>query len=58
MGQNATGEGEGSPEEPEQDLELSFYSDDSYEYVPWSQEVADISSFKNKYRLVIPSLAF
>ena len=41
----------------EQD-ELSFYSDDSYEYVPINHDLARISKFKNVNGIRIESLNF
>ena len=38
--------------------QISFYSDDSYEYCPFDDDLAAISSFKNKFNLIIPLLDF
>ena len=46
------------PPEQKKDDEISFYSDDSYEYCPYDQELAGVSCFKNKYGLFIPLLDF
>jgi hypothetical protein len=66
MGQNAAGEMDGNKdgnkdgnnEDNDQDSLLSFYSDDSYEYVKCDQEVAALSRFKNKHRVRISNLNF
>ena len=38
--------------------QLSFYSDDSYEYVPFKEEIFERSKFKNINNVTIPPLDF
>lgn len=40
------------------EAEISFYSDDSYEYCPVDQSIAYVSSFKNIHKVIIPHLDF
>merc|ERR1712166_173053 len=62
MGQNQGGElGEPAPPEGEKvevSDELSFYSDDSYEYCPFDKEIAVLSKFKNINKIRLAPLNF
>jgi hypothetical protein len=62
MGQNQGGElgAEVPPEGEKQDVsdELSFYSDDSYEYCPFNKEIAVLSKFKNINKIRLAPLNF
>lgn len=62
MGPNQANGGEmgesGSEEKVKKEDELSFYSDDSYEYVPINYDLARISKFKNVNGIRINSLNF
>lgn len=41
-----------------QDVELTFYSDDSFEYVPVSWRLVSRSKFRNTHKVAIPLLDF
>ena len=56
MGQN--GGGETGMEEKEKETEISFYSDDSYEYCTYSPRLEKISKFKNIRRIKLSKLNF
>ena len=59
MGQNQGGEmGEQPTETDKKEVsdELSFYSDDSYEYCPFFTELAVLSKFKNINKIKLATL--
>lgn len=61
MGQNQGGEmGEQPTETDKKEVsdELSFYSDDSYEYCPFFTELAVLSKFKNINKIKLAPLNF
>lgn len=62
MAQNGQSPGEGAAEAEEEKVkeedEISFYSDDSFEYCPFKPELAKQSRFKNLNLIHIPSLDF
>lgn len=41
-----------------EDVELTFYSDDSFEYCPVSWRLASRSKFRNTHQIAIPPLDF
>jgi hypothetical protein len=51
-------EGDQTQQNQDKDDQLSFYSDDSFEYVPVSPELAARSKFHNVNGLRIPELDF
>ena len=55
---DGAGEAEGEEEKGEKEDELSFYSDDSFEYCPFKPELAERSKFTNVNKVHIPSLDF
>ena len=58
MGQNGA-EQDGTQEQPDSKAdEISFWSDDSYEYVPVDEAIVEKSRFKNVHNLHIPELNF
>ena len=63
MGPNQNNGGEqadenGSGDNNQKQEELSFYSDDSYDYCPFDQDIADRSKFKNVNNIFISHLNF
>jgi hypothetical protein len=54
----ATVEGDGEEAKEKDEEELSFYSDDSFEYCPVSLELIELSKFKNVNNIPISALDF
>lgn len=57
---NAVKEGQDKAKAANEDNtdQMSFYSDDSYEYVPFNPDIFERSKFKNINHIQIPSLDF